>query len=126
MRLYDSDPMPIYIPPVRQASAPAPAPISSPTPVLDTGLETGIGGGEFYGLPVPPNLPGVSGVGPSRSVQPIAALKPGTPAGSLLARYAFASSAARYGGRVPYQRGFSVEQQERLRRRRKGRGIFGE
>jgi len=71
--------------------------------------------------------PGLSTVGPNISVQPLAALTPGIPAGSLLAgaRYSFSGSGSAYrrGSQyIPSQQGFSVAYQERLKRR-KGRGL---
>jgi hypothetical protein len=77
---------------------------------LDTGLQQTGGSDVRY----------VSGVGPTRSVQPYAAFDAFLRAGSLFGGRAGGS----YGGRVPYQRAFTVAMQERLRRRRKGR-LFG-
>jgi hypothetical protein len=64
----------------------------------------------------------VSRVGPSVSIQPRADLLPGIPAGSLFSSRSYGYAPA-YRGRVPYQRGFSVDRQEGLRRRRR-RGLF--
>ena len=109
---------PPYVPPVQWQLAPEQAretpPYVPPFPYgsqLDTGTE----------------YRGVSTTGPTISVQPLAAMRPGIPAGSLLAgiRYSFGSYGPTYrrGAQyIPSQRGFSVEHQEGLRRR-KGRGL---
>lgn len=118
--VYFSDPYqsPPYIPPFSSGgdgeyfSDPYISPVTG-NPVVDTGLQ--LQPGQSY-------RPGVSRVGPSASVQPYMDLRPGMPAGSLF-RGRFGGG-SQYRGRVPYQRGFSVELQEQLRRRRKGRGLF--
>ena len=92
---------------------------------LDTGAQYGQGGdGQYFSDPYVDhqgNTRGVSGVGPSRSLQPLAAFTPGVPAGSL---FGLRGGGSQYRGRVPYQRAFSVDLQDRLRRRRRGR-LFG-
>lgn len=123
MTRFDSDPADSYYQPTRtlinyQASSPA----------LDTGHQvsapvedSGVPQGPFYGLPPGPDkyTPSRSLVGPSASVQPRAALAPGIPAGSLFSSRGYGYTSA-YRGRVPAQRSFSVEYQDKLRRRKKG------
>lgn len=123
MQRFDSDPYeqpPSYTSPRSTPSYPVGG------PGLDTGLQlTGGGDGQHYSDPYVDekgNIGGVSRVGPAASVQPYASLSPGIPAGSLFGGRGGGSA---YRGRVPYQRSFSVELQENLRRRRKGRGLFG-
>jgi|SRR4030095_2880767 len=80
-------------------------------PVVGTGLH--LAPGQSY-------APGVSRTGPAASVQPMARFIPGVPAGSL---FGLRGGGSQYRGRVPYQRAFSVDLQDRLRRRRR-RGLF--
>lgn len=82
--------------------------------------------GPFFGLPFVQDgaVLGKSSVGPSVSVMPRGpASLEGASAGSLFAgaRYAFGGVARSMPARAQYQRGFTVEEQEKLRRRRRGR-----
>jgi hypothetical protein len=78
---------------------------------LDTGLQQTGGSDVRY----------VSGVGPTRSEQPRGPFDPFMRASAI---FGGGGRSVGYKGRAPYQRGFTVAMQERLRRRRKGR-LFG-
>ena len=78
--------------------------------------------GKVGGLPDTGHEPRVSRVGASYSIQPRADLRPGIPAGSLFSSRGYGRGPS-FLSRVPYQRGFSVELQDQLRRRRR-RGLF--
>jgi hypothetical protein len=84
------------------------------------------GEGQYFGLPPGPRDYAVSRVGPTVSARPIGPASLNVPAGSLLTgRSVFGlAQAFKRGGRYPIQRGFTVDAQEKLRRRRRGR-LFG-
>jgi hypothetical protein len=71
----------------------------------------------FYGLPVGPSP--VSRVGPTVSVAPRAALDPNMRSGSLFSGGFPTQANYRAGRGVAFQRGFTVEMQDRLQRRRR-------
>jgi hypothetical protein len=95
-----------YVAPPPAPAVPQSGGFANPDPIQDA----------FYGLPVGPS---VSRVGPTVSVQPRAALDPNMRAGSLFSG-GFPTQASFRVGRSPsFQRGFTVDIQERLQRRRK-------
>lgn len=129
MQRFDSDPYeqpPSYTPP-RRAPTFSPSPIASYPiggPGLDTGLQI-VGGGDdrrYFSDPYvgeKGNIGGVSRTGPTASAQYSGAMNPFIRAGSLLS--GGLRGAAGFRGGPAYQRGFTVEQQERLRRRKRNR-----